>query len=156
MPRAAKAQITTDDLQAGAGERTLPEINGGSVIDLDQIEVVDPRHMLSLAEQEKFMNEKVLIQIEADEDPNSPVFIYSGHQGVTQYIKRGEPQLIKRKYLYSLIAAKRTQFASAFGKDQAGNEFNRLSARTNTTYRISILDDTPKGRKEYQAWMQEK
>ena len=112
MPR-PKHKISTTDLEDQAHERTLPEIGAGEVVDLEKIEVVDPQHLMNRVEQEKFMNEKVVIQIEADEDPNSPVFIYCGHNGIQQYIKRGEPQSIKRKYLYSLIAAKRTQFACA-------------------------------------------
>lgn len=157
MPRGIpNAKISTDDLTRAAEERTLPEISGGVAINLDDIEVIAPKNMRSIAEQEAFMQQKVIVQIEPDEDPNSPVFIYTGHDGIVQYIKRGEPQSIKRKFLYSLIAAKRTQFASVFGKDMAGNEFNRLTGRTNTTYRLQVLDDSPEGLKEFARWMQEK
>jgi hypothetical protein len=57
------------------------------------------------------------------------VFVYLGHNGVSQYVKRGEPQTIKRKFLYSALAAKTVKFACAFGKDNSGNEFNRLNPR---------------------------
>lgn len=157
MPRGIpNAKISTDDLARTAEERTLPEFDGGHAINLDDIEMISPKNLRTVAAQEAFMNEKVVVQIEADEDPNSPIFIYTGHQGITQYIKRGEPQSIKRKFLYSLIAAKRTQFASAFGKDASGNEFNRLSGRTNTTHRLHVIRDTPEGIKEFELWMREK
>lgn len=157
MPRvAAKGKIHTDDLMRAAEERTPPELDGGHVINLDDIEVIHPARMRSLAAQEAFMNEKVVVMIEADEDPNSPMFIYTGHQGITQYIKRGTAQAIKRKFLYSLVAAKRTQMACTFGKNPDGSEFNRLVGRTNTTYRLNVIQDSPEGLKEFQVWMQEK
>ncbi|MBT9174196.1 MAG: hypothetical protein DDT21_02607 [Syntrophomonadaceae bacterium] len=92
------------------------------------------------------MEEKVMVEIEADDDPNAPVFVYSGHQGVSQYIKRGTPQAIKRKYLYALLSAKRIKFACAFGKDGSGNEFNRLNPSGQTAYRVRLIqDNNPQG-----------
>ena len=85
--------------------------------------------------EEAFMNEYVVILIEADEDPDAATFVPSGHNGISQYIQRGVPQKIKRKFLYSLLAAKKTAQASQFGKDGSGKEFNRLTGRTSTTRR---------------------
>lgn len=149
----AKKQIKSDDFK---GAKTFAEISatGEAEVDVSQIEVVPLESAAAVIEDEAFMNEVVEIMIDADEDPNAPVFLQTGHNGIDQYIQRGVPQRIKRKFLYSLVAAKRTQFACAFGKDNGGNEFNRMQGRTNTTHRLNVLDDTPKGRAAFARWMQ--
>ena len=117
------------------------------------IEVIDPMKFKTKAQDEAFMNEMVEIQIEADDDPNAPLFVHSGHQGVVQYIKRGEPQTIKRKFLYSLLAAKQAKLVCSFGKDMNGQEFNRLSGPSRATHRVVVLNDTARGREAYAKWM---
>lgn len=119
------------------------------------IDPVNPANMISKAENEKYMNEDVEIMIEPGEDPNAPLYVHAGHQGVPQYIKAGEPQVIKRKFLYSLIAAKVARLVCAFGKDQNGMEFNRLDGPKRTTHRVIVVNDTPRGRADFTRWMAE-
>lgn len=130
-----RSVISTDDIEL----RTLPEV-GDDDIDLA------PARSMSKAAVEKFMNEKVMIEIEASDDPNAEVFVHSGNNGRAQYIKRGEPQAIRRKYLYSLLAAQKVGFGCAFGRDANGNEYNRLSPSSSTTHRVRLVrDDNPAG-----------
>lgn len=155
MPRAArKAQVRTDDLSGARTEASIAA-TGAAEAQISRIEVIPEAMFREKAEDEAFMNEYIVIQIEASEDPNAPTFIQSGHNGIDQYIQRGIPQKIKRKFLYSLVAGKRTQFACSFGKDGSGNEFNRLPGRTNTTHRLSIIEDTQRGRDAFVRWMQQ-
>lgn len=135
IPNKPRSIISTDDIEI----RTLPEIGD------DDVELVASSSM-SKAETEKFMNEKVVIEIEASNEPSAEVFVHSGNNGRAQYIKRGEPQSIKRKYLYSLLAAQKVGFGCAFGRDANGNEYNRLSASSSTTHRVRLIrDDNPQG-----------
>lgn len=121
--------------------RTPPELREAG-IEADDIEVVPAKDMVSMAQMEKFMNDKVIVEVEADpEDENAPVFVYVGHNGVAQYIKRGEPQTIKRRFLYSALVSKRVKMACAFGKDGGGNEFNRLTPNAAMTHRIHLVQD---------------
>lgn len=139
----SKSVISTDDIQAA--QHAAPEIRDGAIT-LDDIEVVPAHSMNSQADEAKFMEEKLIVEVEADDDPNAPVFVYFGHNGVVQYIKRGEPQVVKRKFLYSAIAAKQVKFACAFGKDNSGSEFNRMSPSVKTTHRIRLIEDrNPQG-----------
>lgn len=141
-----KSIISTDDVETGFDIGRAPDELREAGVDVSDIDIVPAHKMRSKAEEAKFMEEKVIVEIEADDDPNAPVFVYSGHQGVSQYIERGKPQAIKRKYLYSLLAAKRVKFACAFGKDGNGNEFNRLSPSGKTTHRVRLIrDDNPNG-----------
>ena len=136
MPKGIpRSVIHSDDIHA-----SIPEVQMAG-FDVSDIEVVSGEKAMSKAAEAKFMEEKVVVFIEADDNPNSPHFVYSGHQGVVQYIERGTPQAIKRKFLYSLLAAKRVMLACAFGRDANGNEFNRLTPNAQRTHRINIIED---------------
>lgn len=141
MPRVKKAIISSSDVAIGADLGRAPEELREAGIEMSDIDVVQPHQMRSKAQEAAFMNEIVVIEIEADDDPNAPEFVYSGHNGVTQYVKRGTEQKIKRKYLYSMLAAKRVKFACAFGKDGNGNEFNRMSGSGQTAHRVRLISD---------------
>jgi len=122
-----------------------PSVDGKPEVGDEDIELIASSSM-SKAQVEKFMNEKVVIEIEASNEPSAEVFVHSGNNGRAQYIKRGEPQSIKRKYLYSLLAAQKVGFGCAFGRDANGNEYNRLSASSSTTHRVRLIrDDNPQG-----------
>jgi len=151
----AKTMIRSEDF---AGARTEANISatGKAEVTHRQIEVIPESKMARKAADEAFMNEYVVVLIEQDDDPDAPVFLPSGHNGLMQYVQRGIPQKIKRRFLYSLIAGKKTAQASQFGKDGSGKEYNRLTGRTSTTHRISLLEDTPEGRKKFAEWMQMK
>lgn len=148
-----KAQIRSDDF-AGARSEVSISTTGPITATPRQIEVIPETKMARKAAEEAFMNEYVTIMIEPDDNPDAPVFLQSGHNGVDQYIQRGVPQRIKRRFLYSLIAGKKTAQSSAFGKDGSGKEFNRLTGRTSTTHRISLIEDSIEGRKAFAQWMQ--
>lgn len=144
MARKAKSIIGSDDVQlsviAGNLGMTPPEVRDAG-IELEDIDIVPAKKAHSKAAEARFMEEIVVVMIEAADEPNAPVFIHAGHNGVSQYIKRGERQNIKRKYLYSLLAAKRVKFACAFGKDGSGNEFNRLNPSGQMAHRVSLVED---------------
>jgi hypothetical protein len=62
-------------------------------------------------------------------------------------------QPVKRKFLYSLLAANSVKFACAFGKDGSGNEFNRMSGSGQRAHRVSLVSDkNPQGGMK---WVQE-
>ena len=153
MPRGQRKVIGTDDIATQAASQTITEFGDGFAVTRDDIEIVPANMAQSKAEEAKFMEEFVVINIQADDDPNAAEFLYSGHNGINQWIHRGTDQRIRRKYLYSLLSGKKTQYACSFGKDNSGNEFNRMSAKSNTTYRLNVVQDTPRGMKAFAEWM---
>lgn len=135
--------VSSDDVQSA--QMAAPELREGMVT-IDDIEVVPGHSLMSAAEEAKFMEDRVSVEIEPGGEENDPIFVYFGHNGVVQYVKVGEPQVVKRKFLYSAIAAKTVKFACAFGKDNTGNEFNRMSPSVKTTHRIRLIEDrNPQG-----------
>lgn len=153
MPRAKQAIIGTNDLDNSVILGQAPDELRDAGVDLSDIQIVSADKMRDKASEAKFMEEKVEIEIEAGDGPNDPVFVHSGHQGVSQYIKRGVVQTVKRKYLYSLLAANSVKFACAFGKDGSGNEFNRMSGSGQRAHRVRLISDkNPEGGMK---WVQE-
>ncbi len=153
--RAAKGipKVRSEDF-AGARTEANISVTGKAEVSHRQIETIPEAKAAAKIAEEAFMNEYVVVLIEQDDDPDAPVFLQSGHNGTDQYIQRGVPQKIRRKFLYSLIAGKKTAQASQYGKDGSGKEYNRLSGRTSTTHRIALIEDTTEGRKAFATWMQ--
>lgn len=61
-------------------------------------------------ELEKFMNEKVLIEVSSMRDEGDLMFIPVNVNGVNQPIRRGQPQLVKRKYVEALARSRHTTY----------------------------------------------
>lgn len=139
MPRVKQSIITTDDLQAVSLASTPPELQGE--ICVEDIQVVPIERMAAKVAAEKFMNERVEIEIEPGTEPNDPMFVELGHNGVTQMVKRGTVQVVKRKFLYSALMAKLVKLNVSFGKDASGNEFNRDTKSVSTAYRARLVSD---------------
>lgn len=150
MPRKLP-QATSGDFKAQ--QTAISETAGKEAPELRQTEfhrcdldIVSERDVDYAAKEAAFFEEKVEILIEMDDHPDAPIFVPLGHNGTTQYVKRGEPQVVKRKFLYSAFAAKTLRYACAFGKENSGQEFNRLSPSVSTQYRVQLLrDDNPQG-----------
>lgn len=153
MARPKKAIISTSDLDNSVIMGKAPDELREGGFDVSDIQIIPENKMRDKAAEAKFMEEKVEIEIEAGDGPNDPHFVHSGHQGVTQYVARGVVQVVKRKFLYSLLAANSVKFACAFGKDGSGNEFNRMSPNGQRAHRVRLIsDNNPKGGMK---WVQE-
>lgn len=156
MPRAPRRSAVAESgdfeavsrAQSPTAHQEAPELRQAQDFHPSDIDVLsgDQKRMDRKIAEAKFMEEKVEIEIEMDDSPDCPIFISLGHNGITQYVKRGEPQVVKRKYLYCAMAAKTVSMSCAYGRDHNGNEYNRLSANTRTTYRVRLMrDDNPQG-----------
>lgn len=153
MPRPKRSIISNEDVETkvnphvvnAAAKMAPPEIV--PQFHASEIEVIDSRKGLTkaqiaiLAKEEIFMNEKVTVFVEMDEEPNSPIYIPSGHNGSTQYIQRGTEQVIKRKYLYSLLMGKKVAVNCNFGRKEGGGEVNDLKLSAKGFYRVSLVAD---------------
>lgn len=137
--------IDSDDVEAQSRAAAPPEeVPGG--FDASDIQRVAPEQMASKAAVEKFMNEFITIEIEPGTEAHDPVFVELGHNGINQFVKRGVEQRVKRKFLYSALMAKKVSVNVAYGKDNSGNEFNRITNAVSTAYRARlVMDSNPQG-----------
>lgn len=135
-----KKIISSDELEPINRAIAPPELNEAG-FDASDIQVVRPDRMETKIKEEKFMNERVEIMIEPGLEANDPMYVDLRHNGITQMVKRGEPQIVKRKFLYVALMGKKVAMNCMFGKDSSGNEFNRLTPSTSGALRAALLRD---------------
>lgn len=120
--------------------RTVGEIGGHAGID-----VVDKPLPKEAFEMEAFMNEPVTIVINPPQDPDEPMLVQVGVNGVNQFIPRGEPIAVKRKYVEVLARAKRTDFKQTLD-DRLGEAMNHLRSMHSLRFPFSVIrDPNPNG-----------
>lgn len=136
MPRARQAMITTDGVAP-------PEEPGD--FHPEDIQTIEPDRLTLKAKEAKFFEEKVEIEIEPGDKPTDPMYVQLFHNGVPQMVLRGQPQAVKRKFVYSGLMAKVVTFACDFRRTHDG-EINKLTPHSNTTYRMRLINDpNPQG-----------
>jgi len=122
--------------------------------DIDDIEIVDNeadvnyhKQLRNKAKREaiKFGNQLITIIVETDSNPDAASFVFAGHQGIKQYILRGVPQEVKRKYVCSFLAGKKVTVNAMYGKDNSGREFNTMNSSAAGTYRVTLVEDKHEG-----------
>lgn len=139
--------VDSDNIEpvSHASNVTPPELNEGGFAAGD-VQAIAPSQMNDAVAVEKFMNEKIEIEIEPGTEENDPLFIHLGHNGITQMVERGKPQVIKRKFFYSALMGKQVVFQTAFGKKNSGEEFNNLTRNVKSAYRTRLItDNNPQG-----------
>ena len=94
---------------------------------------------------EAFMNEPVTIVVNPPQDPDDPMLVQVGVNGVNQFIPRGEPIAVKRKYVEVLARAKRTDFKQTLD-DRLGEAMNHLRSMHSLRFPFSVIrDPNPNG-----------
>lgn len=145
MPRVKRSIISSTDVEPINRAMAPPEEHPGG-FDVSDIDIVAPDRMEAKAKEAKFMNEYIEIEIEPGTEATDPMYVELGHNGINQFVKRGEVQRVRRKFLYAALMAKRVSMNCTFGKDGSGNEFNRLTPSVSTAYRARLVSDSnPQG-----------
>lgn len=134
---ATRKEIHAGSEYLGAEEtRTVGEIGGHAGID-----VVDKPLPKGALEIEAFMNEMVTIVVNAPHDPDEPMLVQVGVNGVNQFIPRGEPIAVKRKYVEVLARAKRTDFAQNLDERLGETAFNQVRPMHSLRFPFSMIHD---------------
>lgn len=141
MPRIKQSLINSSDFHQAPPEL---RVDGAGPMDMD---VIKPEDFHNAMKMEKFMNEKIEIEIEADHNnENAPEFIHLGHNGIAQYVHRGHPQIVKRKYLYSALVARQVRMNCTFEKGSKNQDVNDLKPQASSTHRARLIaDNNPYG-----------
>jgi hypothetical protein len=128
--------IHTDDIAT----RTLPPID----TDADRENVIEPvDKMLRTAElvQAKFMEDVLTIRIERGREKHAPTWVDVYVNGVCQWVKIGEPQKIKRKYVEVLARSQPFSVATEHGTTAEERPQNRIQRNQFAQYPFSVLHD---------------
>lgn len=143
---ATRKTLDADNEFLGASEtRTVGEIGGHAGID-----VVDKPMPRDAIDAEAFMQEPVTIIVNPSQDPDDPMLVQVAVNGINQFMPRGEPITVKRKFVEVLARAKRTDFAQQLDERLGEAKFNLLRTMHSLKYPFSVLEDhNPRGR----AWL---
>lgn len=132
-----RKQIEAGSEYLGAEEaRTVGEIGGHAGVD-----VVDKPLPVEAFEMEAFMNDMVTIVVNPAQDPDEPTLVQVGVNGVNQFIPRGHPIAVKRKYVEVLARAKRTDFRQNLDERMGEQAFNLVHPMHSLRYPFSVISD---------------
>lgn len=129
--------------QIDAGAEYLGQENTGVIGEINSvagIDVVDKPMPLEAFKMEAFMNEPVTIIVNPSQDPDDPKLVQVGVNGVNQFIPRGEPFVVKRKYVEVLARAKRTDFHQTLD-ERLGEAMNHLRSMHSLRFPFSVIED---------------
>jgi hypothetical protein len=98
-----------------------------------------------------FMEEKVVIRLHTTTDKSRERIPCVSVNGINQYIVRGKPQPIKRKFLEVLARAREESVNTPFGRDANGFDTYNITKDYALKYPFEIVSDpNPNGR----AWIE--
>ncbi len=152
MPRWPEKTETLNE-QIGQDKSVILPADG-SIIEaiqgLKEVEIVDKPLPDDYADALAFMEEKIVVIINEDNDPNAENPIQVAVNGRNQFFFRGHPQEVRRKYVEVLARAKRTRIATPEVTDASGARTNLIRQHTTLRYPFNVVSDpNPKG----QAWL---
>lgn len=129
--REIKLDLETDLTKVRQNEDII--IAGGA-IDMD--------YLAELA----FMEEKVTIRLERTSEKNAPGFIDISVNGRTEWMEKGKPISIARKYVEVLARCKSDMFETVAPNAESGEIINRLSRNTLQKHPFTVISDpNPRG-----------
>ncbi len=142
--------VKIDPTNHPIGQEQTKEIsNSGAaeVVSESGIETVPGPGFESLAELEKFMNEEVKVMLFPPSIKGEEFVAQLGVNGKHQFVIRGMPVWVKRKYIEVLARSRRVNVQADGYKDGGNGEAKNIVNITNSLqYPFQVLEDkNPKG-----------
>jgi len=143
-----------DSNEVKIGQDQLHEVPATGSIDpedfRDQFEIVDGPKLADKAAALAFMEEKVVVRIHPTSERSREKIPCLSVNGVNQYIVRGRPQVIRRKFLEVLARAKEDNVETPFSRDNNGYDTYNIYKTQSLKYPFELIEDrNPNGR----AWL---
>lgn len=138
-----------DAAQAAVGNPQPFNPMAGDIPELPRIEPVEGPYAMQKAEALAFNEEKVKVMIHESTDENAENPVQLCVNGRNQFLFRGQPLVIRRKYLEVLARAKGTRYAQR--KEGTAEQQNMMLPHSALKYPFTVIEDpNPKGA----AWLQ--
>ena len=141
--------MSSENVQVGQEQlHEIPATGAVSAEDFkDNFQVVDGQAINSKAAELAFMEEKVTIRLATTADKTAEPIPCFGVNGVNQYVIRGKPQVIKRKFLQEIARAKTDNISTPFGRDANGFDTYNIGKQQSLKYPFELIEDkNPLGR----------
>ncbi len=151
--RTTRASGASEPMEQPIGQDTYPRGLSSTgpareALDPQYIQVVERPVDQAKLDELQFMEDMVTIMVHDDPDPNADPMPMVGNGGDRSiiYLKRGEEQVVKRKYVEVLARAKITKYGQKKVVDENG--YDKFVHPSRTTLRIpfSVIED-PAGAK---------
>lgn len=138
-----KTKLDTNEVQVGQNQAF--DIPNTGHIDRenfrDEFATVDTPTWKDTAKLAAFMEEPVLVVISDTEAQNAEQVIQLAVQGKNQFIFRGTPIWVKRKYLEVLARARPESITTQEFTDASGNRATRILKTMGLKYPFRVLED---------------
>jgi len=145
----------TDPMNTQIGQDQKKEISmtgEASVKTETSIETVPGPGFEDVASLEKFMQEPVEVFLYEPYEEGQEHVVQLAVNGINQFVIRGVPQTIKRKYVEVLARARRVNVTAHGYKDGMGEAKNTVRINSGLQYPFQVVDDpNPKG----PAWLKQ-
>ena len=113
----------------------------------DNFQVVDAPALGGKAAILAFMEEEVVVRLATTADKSQEPIPRFSVNGINQYIQRGKPQAIKRKFLQEIARSKHESINTPFARDGNGFDTYNLSKQHSLKYPFELIEDkNPRGR----------
>ena len=145
---------TVDPTNTKIGQDQQKEISisgDPEVVNETTIETVPGPGFEDLAELERFMNEDVKIFVYEPMEEGHEHVIQVKVNGKNQFIIRGKPQTVKRKYVEVLARARRVMVSASGYKDPNGEAKNIVNINSSLQFPFQVLEDPSRNGG---AWLQ--
>lgn len=129
--------------------RDMPSF-GPIFLEAANVETVDGPDWKDKAAELAFLEEPVIVRVAESTDKNASHVVETWVNGIAQRFWRGQPQVVKRKFVAALASAKETAYSQEHYQDGNGLDAIRNHQHTAPRYPFTVLrDDNPRG----EAWL---
>lgn len=143
----------TDPTSAKIGQDQVKEISAtgeAEIMSESGIETVPGPNFVDRAELEKFMQEPIEVLVFEPMEKGQEFVVQLAVNGKNQFVLRGVPQKIRRKYVEVLARARRKNVSAMGYKDGMGEAKNTVNISDSLQYPFQVIaDPNPKG----PAWL---
>ncbi|MEQ1731981.1 MAG: hypothetical protein ABL982_26710, partial [Vicinamibacterales bacterium] len=140
-------ELNAAEAPIGAAQQGLVQISidDDPLLSRPDIQIVDGPNAMAYADEMAFMEERVIVRVETSTDPNAENPVPLWVNGISQYLFRGVPTVVRRCYVERLARCKLTSYKQALASPDP-NEYNRLMMSHGLLYPFTVLrDDNPAG-----------
>ena len=145
-----KPVADTDELDLGmTQEFVIPSVGKLDRTEFrDEFESVDTPNWKELAKTTAFYEDEVEVVISDTDAPNAEQIIQLSVNGTNQFLIRGVPQIIKRKFVEVLAHAQPENLSTPEFIDPNGNRATKVVKTRGLKYPFRVLrDSSPDGRR---------
>lgn len=151
MTRGVRNNGGLEAAEQQVGQQTYVDMSAhGNARDMDLteqgVQMVDGPALGDYAAELAFMEEPVEVIVHESTDPNAEPIVDLYCNGVVQRLFRGEPHVIKRKYVQILADARQVSIVTT-ARREGENTINRINKHSGLRYPFSVqVDRNPRGR----------